>query len=80
MRAAECQVLAGNPQLLCQKLYHRCYQHWYQPDASFSHEGASLAKRHVHDGNAAFGKASVSCMLSESHEHERRVSLDSDEA
>lgn len=24
MRAAECQVLPGNLQLFCQKLYHRC--------------------------------------------------------
>ena len=63
MRAAECQVLPGNHQLLCQKLYHRCLQHWYQPDPSFSHEGASLANRHDRDVNGAFEKASLSCMI-----------------
>jgi hypothetical protein len=26
-------VPPGHPQLLCQKLYHRCLQDWYQPDA-----------------------------------------------
>ena len=79
MRAAESQVPPGHPQLLCQKLYHRCLQDWYQPDPSFSHEGASPTNRHVRDVNGAFEEASDSCSIGKSHEHAVRVYLDCNE-